>query len=211
MCIEINRDRDKDTNHRQQQHSLTHIHSVLLQFGDFQLQSVLCLVELVLQRLGHFPGFIERVIKLLIHTAIFEEVLGIDVEDALHGVLVHVLEGRVEIRDIEGFLVSEIRDESNRRLLGVALVAELLVAAIKDPLNDSQVLAESWPQESALILAEPVHHEHLWQFIRRLLVLSKRQPVSKVVAHIVAAKRTHAKRIQSEHATQSSRSRRGFR
>src|SRR5262249_37471653 len=71
------------------------------------------------------------------------------------------------------------------------------IASLKDPLQDSAVLAISRPQELAfLVLPEPVHEVNLRHLCARCL--SDLQPMSKIAAHVVAAEGQHRHGIASQ-------------
>ncbi len=73
----------------------------------------------------------------------------------------------------------------------------LALGSTHDPLEDAHVLAESWPDELAVVvLAEPVHTEDSW-WIRD--VASERKPVIEVVTHVVAGKGQHGEGISTNH------------
>mmetsp|Transcript_59614 Transcript_59614/g.98373 ORF Transcript_59614/g.98373 Transcript_59614/m.98373 type:complete len:289 (-) Transcript_59614:967-1833(-) len=113
-----------------------------------------------------------------------------------------------QIRGIKCFWISIVWNVANRCLNRIRHIALFLVATIKNPFNHAQILTETWPQNSALVFAEPVHHKHFRQLILGRFILAKREPMPKVIAHIVATKRSHRKRIQTQHTTQTSRGRR---
>ena len=72
------------------------------------------------------------------------------------------------------------------------------VAAVDDPAQHAQVVAESRPQELAvLVLAEPVDVEDLRQSSRPAF---EPQPVRQVVGEVVAAERLHRHRVTAHDA-----------
>ena len=82
-----------------------------------------------------------------------------------------------------------LRDPSDRGLQGMGSP----LAALDDPLEDAHVVAETGPEELALVaLAEPVHVEDARDVFHELLHL---EPVRKVVSHVVAAEGEHGHRI----------------
>ena len=86
---------------------------------------------------------------------------------------------------------------------------DTILATINDPAKHAQVVAESGPQEAAIVVAaEPVDMEHLRQVVRSLVEL---QPVLPVVAEVIAAKRFHGHRVTPYDADLSGRGRGRFR
>ena len=90
-------------------------------------------------------------------------------------------------------------------VLGLRLVADdrlvrahLVEAALEDPLEHAQVVAEARPQEAAVVIrAEPVDVEDL-RCVRQLL--AHVEPVLPVVGHVVAAERAHGHRVAAHNA-----------
>src|SRR5690606_21827692 len=81
------------------------------------------------------------------------------------------------------------RQIADRRFHG----AHSSFAAVDDPTQNAQVVAESGPQEFAgSVASEPVDVENLRQLVGTLL---KAQPMSPVVAVVVAAERLHRHRV----------------
>src|SRR5262249_807723 len=71
-------------------------------------------------------------------------------------------------------------------------------ATFEDPGKDARVVTESWPQEVAFgVFFEPVDVKDLRQLVR-VCTLGKRQPMTEVVADVVAAEGEHRERIASQ-------------
>src|SRR5690606_41390579 len=108
----------------------------------------------------------------------------------------------VEPRDIEILRSRQVAD----RLLDGARAA---LAAVDDPAQHAQVLAEAGPQEAAVRVApEPVHVEDLRQ---RARPLGEAEPMRPVVTIVVAAERLHRHRIPTHYADLAGRGRRRLR
>src|SRR5713226_9704365 len=76
--------------------------------------------------------------------------------------------------------------------------ADATANSVDDPFENSHVVTESGPHElAALIATKPIHtiDNRLW-----IQMPARLQPVSKVVSHVVAAKRQHRKRVASHHS-----------
>ena len=72
----------------------------------------------------------------------------------------------------------------------------MAIAAFHDPVDDAHVFAESGPEEfSVLVLAEPVHMEEARQVGE---VAAHLEPVTEVLAHVVAAEWQHRHRIAAD-------------
>src|SRR5580658_6241980 len=114
--------------------------------------------------------------------------------DARRGV--DLLGRDVEAREIQ---VSRLRNPTEDRLLP----SHTHAGAVDDPLENTHVLAEPWPEKRSLVvLPEPVDHEDLrWIGDLALHV----QPMGKVLAHAVATERQHRHRIATHHADLSRR------
>ena len=68
----------------------------------------------------------------------------------------------------------------------------LTVTALKDPFQHAAIFAIAWPKEFAsLVLAKPVNVKNLRQ-LGRAGERSHLEPMRKVIAHVVAAKRKHS-------------------
>src|SRR5690606_16265037 len=106
------------------------------------------------------------------------------------GVHVHVEElVQVGIRDVQALEVEVFatRQPADRAVHG----ADLARDATDDPVDDARVVAEAGPQEAAVLAAtEPVHLEDARSTIETQLA-AHLQPVTEVVAHVVAAEREH--------------------
>src|SRR5688572_6243446 len=86
--------------------------------------------------------------------------------------------------------VLEAGHDTERRLDAAGACS---LAAPRDPLQHAHVFAEAGPDEAPLaVAAEPVHPKNLRRLLERSADL---QPVTKVVAHVVAAKGEHRHRI----------------
>src|ERR1051326_8693259 len=83
------------------------------------------------------------------------------------------------------------------------------VSAIDDPLQNAHVFAEAWPHEFTVsVLAEPVHMEDPRRFGQAALHLD---PVTEVIAHVIAAERQHRHGIAANLADGANNGRSGFR
>src|SRR6266581_9690921 len=61
--------------------------------------------------------------------------------------------------------------------------------AIDDPLQHAHIFAEARPHKiSVLVFAKPVHMKHSGSFAKRTL---HKDPMTKIVTHVIAAKREH--------------------
>ena len=81
--------------------------------------------------------------------------------------------------------------------------------AVDDPLQHAHVLAEAGPHEpSVCVLPEPVHVEDLGRLAQRALHLD---PVPEVIAHVIAAERSHRHRIAADGPHTTDGCRRGLR
>src|SRR6202034_672920 len=70
--------------------------------------------------------------------------------------------------------------------------------AREHPRKDARVLAVAGPQKTpALILAEPVNVEDLWQ-LGRVGLLADLQPVGEIVSHVVTAEGQHRERVEAQ-------------
>ena len=78
----------------------------------------------------------------------------------------------------------------------------LPVQAIKHPAQHPHVVAKSWPHKSPLFVgSEPVHAENVRHRRPRLLErLTKRQPVRKVVPHVVPTEGQHGEGVPADNA-----------
>src|SRR5205814_1736965 len=71
------------------------------------------------------------------------------------------------------------------------------ITTLEDPLQHATVLAITGPHElSVFVLTEPVHVENLRKLCTR--ALTDLQPVTEVVAHVVAAEGKHRHRIATQ-------------
>ena len=117
----------------------------------------------------------------------------------------HLLE--ILAREVESrpFHVVEVGRPADGRLLA----AYATVHAIHDPLEHAHVLAEARPQEFAVVaLAEPVDVEDARRRAQSALHL---EPVTEVVAHMVAAERQHGHGIAAHDAHRAGGRGRGLR
>jgi hypothetical protein len=70
------------------------------------------------------------------------------------------------------------------------------LASFDDPFEDSEVFAESWPQELSFgVFAEPVNVEDPRKSFD---VFAHIEPMAEVIAHVVAAERKHRHRVASD-------------
>ncbi len=121
----------------------------------------------------------------------------VHLEQRFHVTLLHVKAGGVDI-----FGAWQVAD-------GCFDGVDALFATIDDPAQHAQIIAESGPQEAAiLVAAKPVDMKHLWQVIRPLVEL---QPVIPIVAEVIAAKRLHGHRVTSHDTDLPGRRRGRFR
>src|SRR5574344_2795115 len=100
------------------------------------------------------------------------------------------------------------RAQAKRAFLPLGLTGQ----AIQHPLEHAHVFAVARPEELALgVLAEPVHTVDAGRSRSALLNLGTHvQPVLKIIAHVVAAKRQHGKRVAAHHALLAKGGGRGF-
>ena len=112
--------------------------------------------------------------------------LGVDIEQGRQVGL-----GQVEARQVQRLAG---RDAAHRGVHSGGLAVE----AAGDPLEDAGVVAEARPDEFAVVvLAEPVDEVEARQ-PGRLGLAGHRQPVSEIVAHVVAAEGQHSERIAAQ-------------
>ena len=92
--------------------------------------------------------------------------------------------------------VLRFRDKADRRLNRV----NLALAAVDDPLQDTEVVAKARPQELAVVtLAEPVDIEDLGSFLR-IEALADINPVLPVIPHVITTEREHRHRVTADNA-----------
>ena len=101
--------------------------------------------------------------------------------------------------------IRELGKLANRRIHGM----NFAIAAIEDPFQNPAVLAESGPEEFALVVgAEPVHVKDPGQLGAR--PVADAQKVSEVIAHVVAEEGKHGHRVTAKFADFASGGRGGF-
>src|ERR1700753_2329964 len=81
--------------------------------------------------------------------------------------------------------------------------------SIDDPFQHAHILTETWPEKlTAVILAEPIHMKDARSHGKSALHLD---PVTEIIAHVVAAKWKHGHRIAADLSSSARCSRGCFR
>ena len=111
---------------------------------------------------------------------------------------------KVSVGDLKAVEIESVSggQESNGGVNGIAAASH----SLKDPLEDSGILAVTGPEPLAVcVFAEPVDVENLWE-LRRVSARSNVQPVTEIVRHVVAAEGQHGEGVAAQvaHRTGSS-------